>query len=116
MAKTAKLYVLDSGLLSFMLGADERRFADDGGVAGALLESFVAMELLRQSDWSEQPLSLFHYRDKEQREVDVVLGRNSGEVACVEVKAAATVTARDLAGLRDRLERLSAVPVSGLWA
>ena len=87
-----------------------------------------------------EPLSLFHYRDKEQREVDVVLERYSGEVVGVEVKAAATVTGRDLAGLRhlrDRLERslqgqgvvlytgaetlpfgdrLSVVPLSGLWA
>lgn len=137
--KTAKLYVVDSGVLSFMLGAGERRFAEDGEVAGALLETFVAMELLRQSDWSDEPLAMFHYRDKEQREVDVVLERNTGEVVCVEVKAAATATGRDFAGLRhlrDRLgarfkagvllytgsetlpfgERLSAVPVSGLWS
>jgi uncharacterized protein len=137
--KTPKLYVVDSGLLASLLGAGERRFVEDGGVAGALLESFVAMELVRQSDWCEQPLSLFHYRDKQQREVDVVLERHSGEVVGVEVKAAATVDGRDLAGLRhlrDRLgerfkagvvlytgsealpfgERLSVVPLSGLWA
>lgn len=137
--KTPKLHVVDSGLLAFLLGASERRFVEDGGIAGSLLESFVAMELLRQSDWYEEPLSLFHYRDKEQREVDVVLKRYSGEVVGVEVKAAATVTGRDLAGLRhlrDRLgdrfkagvvlytgaetlpfgDRLSVVPLSGLWA
>jgi NAD(P)H-dependent flavin oxidoreductase YrpB (nitropropane dioxygenase family) len=37
------------------------------------LESFVAMELLRQSDWAEEPVSLYHYRDKEQREVQAPL-------------------------------------------
>lgn len=104
-----------------------------------MLESFVAMELLRQSDWCEQPVSLYHYRDKEQREIDVVLERHSGEVVGVEVKAAATAHSRDLAGLRhlrERLgerfkagvllyagaqtlpfgDRLHLVPISGLWS
>jgi predicted AAA+ superfamily ATPase len=97
------------------------------------------MELLRQADWSEEPVRLFHYRDKQQREVDVILERHSGEVVGVEVKAAATPTSADFAGLRylreklgkrfrggvvlylgsDTLpfgERLAAVPLQGLWA
>jgi hypothetical protein len=36
-----------------------------GGVAGAVLDSFVAMELLRQAEWTERLLQLFHYRDKQ---------------------------------------------------
>ena len=137
--KTAKLHVVDSGLLAFLIGADEQRIAGDGAVAGMALESFVAMELLRQSDWAEEPVSLYHYRDKEQREVDVIVERYSGEVAGIEVKASATVSGRDFAGLRhlrDKLgsrfkggvvlyagshtlpfgERLAAVPLQGLWA
>ena len=39
--------------------ADERRIAVGGGVAGAVLESFVAMELLRQAERTERPLQLF---------------------------------------------------------
>lgn len=136
--KTAKLHVVDSGLLAFLIGANEQRVASDGAVAGMLLESFVAMELLRQSDWLEEPVALYHYRDKQQREVDVVIERYSGEIAGVEVKASATVTGADFAALRylrDRLgplfkggvvlylgartlpfgERLAAVPLSGLW-
>jgi predicted AAA+ superfamily ATPase len=137
--KTAKLYVVDSGLLTFLIGAGEQQIIDDGAVAGMLLESFVAMELLRQSDWLQEPVRLYHYRDKQQREVDVVIERYSGEIAGVEVKASATVKDRDFAGLRylreklgarfkggvvlyagsDTLpfgERLAAVPLQGLWA
>jgi predicted AAA+ superfamily ATPase len=136
--KSPKLYIVDSGLLSHLVGANERRIAEDGGLAGAILESFVAMELSRQGDWAQEPMSLFHYRDKAQREVDVLLERNSGEIAGVEVKASATVASSDFAGLRhlrDKLgarfkagavlhsgaqtlpfgDRLAAVPVSGLW-
>ena len=137
--KTAKLYVVDSGLLAFLIGASEQRIVDDGAVAGMLLESFVAMELLRQSDWLQEPVRLYHYRDKQQREVDVVIERYGGEIAGVEVKALATVIDRDFAGLRylrDKLgsrfkggvvlytgsdtlpfgDRLAAVPLSGLWS
>jgi uncharacterized protein len=137
--KTPKLYVVDCGLLAFLIGANERRITEDGGVAGMMIESFVAMELLRQCDWVEEPVSLFHYRDKEQREVDVVMERHSGEVVGVEVKATATPSRQDFAGLRylrDKLgtrfragvvlytgsdtlplgDRLAAVPLSGLWS
>lgn len=41
--KTAKIYVVDSGLLAFLIGAGERRFIEDGGIAGALLESFALL-------------------------------------------------------------------------
>ena len=55
-----------------------------GGVAGAVLDSFVAMELLRQAEWTERPLQLFHYRDKQQREVHVVIERHDGDVIGIE--------------------------------
>lgn len=137
--KSAKLYLVDSGLLAYLIGANEQRIAQDGSLAGTSVESFVAMELLRQTDWAQEPVSLFHYRDKAQREVDVVIERNSGEVAGVEVKAAATASSADFAGLRylrDKLgtrfkagvvfhagaetlpfgDRFAAVPLSGLWS
>jgi predicted AAA+ superfamily ATPase len=136
--KSPKLYIADSGLLACLIGANEQRIVQDGAVAGALLESFVAMELLRHSDWTQEPVSLFHYRDNKQREVDIVIERPSGEIAGVEVKAAATASNADFAGLRylrDKLgvrfkagvvlhtgsethpfgDRLAAVPLSGLW-
>lgn len=138
LVKSPKAYVVDSGLLAHLVGADEGRIAEDGGVAGAMLESFVAMELARLSELAHRPLAIHHYRDQRQREVDIVLERRSGEIAGIEVKATATPRAADFAGLRylrDTLgerfkagalvytgtrtlpfgDRLAAVPVSGLW-
>ena len=137
--KSPKLYLVDSGLLCRLLRANGRRIESDGAVAGAVFESFVAMELLRLAEVSVSEASLYHYRDKLGREVDVVLESASGEVAGVEVKAGATVGRDDLTGLRqlrDKLgdrficgvvlyagertlpfgERLWAVPLSGLWS
>lgn len=136
--KAPKLYLADPGLLAALIGADERRVRDDDGFAGALFETFVATELERQASWSREPLSFWHYRDGE-REVDVVVERPSGEIVGIEVKASATVRARDFRGLvhlRDRLgrrlaagavlyaggqalpfgERLWALPLNTLWA
>jgi predicted AAA+ superfamily ATPase len=135
--KAPKLYIADPGLLAALIGADERRVREDDGFAGALFETFVATELERQASWSPEPLSFWHYREDE-REVDVVVERPSGEIVGIEVKASATVRARDFRGLvhmRDRLggrlaagavlyaggqtlpfgERLWALPLNALW-
>lgn len=137
--KSPKLYIVDSGLLCWLLKVNERRIESDGAVAGTVFESFVAMELLRLADVSEAEASLFHYRDKVGREVDIVLESASGEIAGVEVKAGATVGREDFTGLRrlrDRLDtrfksgvvlytgertlpfgdRLWAIPLAGLWS
>jgi uncharacterized protein len=136
--KTPKLHVSDSGLLAHLVNADARRLVENAALAGPIFETFVAMELERQCSWSELEPSLFHYRDSQQREVDIVLELRSGEVAGVEVKTAATIRQRDFAGLRhlratlgDRFKagvvlytgertlpfgpRLTAVPLCGLW-
>jgi uncharacterized protein len=136
--KAPKAYVADTGLLAYLIGADERRVENDPGLGGALFETFAAMELVRQADRHAEPVTLYHYRDRDQREVDIVIERRDGSIIAVEVKAAASVTGSDLRGLRylrerlgDRFiagavlytgpntvpfgDRLAAVPLSGLW-
>lgn len=103
--KAPKLYISDPGLLAALVGADVQRLREDGGLAGALLETFVATELERQASWSRQLLTFWHYREDD-REVDVVMERPSGEIVGVEVKASATIGARDFRGLARLRERL----------
>jgi predicted AAA+ superfamily ATPase len=137
--KTPKIHLADTGLLTHLINVNAERIADDSTLAGPIFETFAAMELARQRDWAESPASLFHYRDKQQREVDVILELGSGEIAGVEIKTTAGVTPKDFAGLRylrDKLgarfkagvvlytgrrtldfgDRLAAVPLCGLWA
>jgi predicted AAA+ superfamily ATPase len=136
--KTPKVYVTDSGLLAHLLGADEARLDHDSSVTGMLFETFVVMELLRQSEWQRIAVSQYHYRDKDGREIEVVLERRDGTAIGIEVKAAASVNASDFRGLRrvrdvlgDRFKagavlytgantlpfgnRLAAVPLAALW-
>ncbi|MEX2106028.1 MAG: ATP-binding protein [Solirubrobacterales bacterium] len=134
---TPKVFVVDSGLLASLLGADRERLAEDDRVSGRCLENFVAMEVLRHAEWARTPTNLYHYRVGDQ-EVDLILESWAGDVACVEVKSTVSLSRRDwrpMAQVRDRLgdrfvsgfvihpgretqpigDRLWAVPIEGLW-
>jgi predicted AAA+ superfamily ATPase len=133
-----KIYVSDTGLLLYLLGADEKRLRQDDQVTGKALENFVAMELVRHAESSEATPSAFHYR-RGRDEIDLILEDRAGDICAVEVKASATINKSDwsaLARLRDARsqsfrcgvllytggqtvplgDRLFAVPLSGLWA
>ncbi len=100
LVKTPKLHFLDSGLLAAVAGVDAARLSRDRRLFGPLLESFVVSEILKQQTWCEETYDVFHYRDKDQDEVDLLVEDESGAMIGVEVKAAATVTPADFKGLR----------------
>ena len=139
LVKTPKLHFNDAGLLAAAAGITPSALTVDRTRLGPLLESFVFGELRKLASWSDQPLRISHYRDKDQDEVDFVLENEGGEIVGIEVKAAATVTCSDFKGLRKlasavgpafRLglvlhdgeqhvpfdERLHAAPLSCLWS
>lgn len=98
--KTPKLHVGDTGLACALLGTDAAGLWQDRTLLGQLLETFVYQELRRHASWHDGEIRFSHYRDKDGAEVDLVLERGGGQIAGVEVKAAATVTAADFRGLR----------------
>ena len=98
--KTPKLHLTDTGLAAALLGVDAASLTRDRTLLGQLLETFVFQELRRQASWCEKPITFHHFRHKDGAEVDIVLDHGAGEVAGIEVKAAATVTATDFRGLK----------------
>jgi hypothetical protein len=100
LVKTPKILLTDTGLAAHLMGIDEARVAHDRSLLGGLLESFVAMELVKQAGWNSDPPALYHFRSHEGDEVDLVLERRGGTLVGIEVKGAATVTAADFKGLR----------------
>lgn len=138
--KQPKVFLLDTGLAASLLGVTTDGLGPTvpNSPAGGLLEGLVVGELRRQLGWSSQRASLFHYREQRGAEVDIVIEAPDGRVVGIEVKAAATVQPKDLAGLailRDKLghrfvggyvlhtgptarmvaDRVSAVPIGALW-
>jgi len=99
LVKRPKLHVGDTGIACALLGLDAARLEADRVVLGAMLETFVLQELRRQASWRPNPIDFFHFRDRDDFEVDIVL-EGDGAVAGVEVKAAASVNDSDLRGLR----------------
>ena len=139
LVKAPKLHLIDGGLAAHALAATPERIGRDPTLLGSLLESFVAMELVKQCSWSVRSPRLHHYRTAKGAEVDLVIEDRRGAIAGVEVKAGARVGARDFRGLRelagahgDRFirgivlyrgdavvpfgERLAAWPIQALWA
>lgn len=98
--KTPKLHLGDTGIACALLGLDAAALAEDRSAMGQLLETFVYQELRRQASWRDDEIRFYHLRDKDGNEVDIVLERGAGQIAGVEVKASATVTAADFRGLR----------------
>lgn len=135
-----KMIVLDSGLAAYLSRLSPQALADPlrGEHLGPLLEGFVAAELLKQRSWSQTPYEVFHWRDRDGKEVDLLLQLPDGGIIAIEVKAAAAVNAKHFAGLRtlreklgDRFlagfvvhlgsrgfsfgDRLGSLPLDGLW-
>jgi len=106
LVKTPKLHMGDTGVACALQGLSSATLLDRREVLGGLLETFAMQELRRQAAASEEPSEFFHYRDRDRYEVDIVVERGSHSVAGVEVKAAASVSTRDLRGLR-KLQKAS---------
>ena len=98
--KTPKLHVGDTGIACAVLNRDGAALWEDRALLGQMLETFVYQELRRQASWQEDEFRFHHFRDRDGFEVDLVLERPGGELAGVEVKAGATVTAADFRGLQ----------------
>ncbi|MEL6339830.1 MAG: ATP-binding protein [Myxococcota bacterium] len=100
LTKTPKVHFLDSGLLAAARGLTLDRVRGDRRQLGAMLESFVFSEVQKLSAESDMRLTPYHFRDAQMNEVDLVLERDDGRVAGIEIKASATVKASDFRGLR----------------
>lgn len=136
----SKVSLLDTGLVARLNNVTPEAMAPGavGNLAGGLLESFVAGELRRQLSWAEQDARLFHFRDRDGREVDIVVESPDRRIAGIEMKAAGLVDKSDFRGLaylRDKVghrftlgvvlytgrqalpfgDRLLALPYSALW-
>ncbi|HPV04108.1 MAG TPA: DUF4143 domain-containing protein, partial [Myxococcota bacterium] len=138
LVKTPKLHIGDTGLACALMGVNPGSLWMDRPLFGRLLESYVYQELRRLASFRDESTAFYHFRDKDQVEVDLVI-ESEGLVAGVEVKAASTVTTADFKGLRKLKdaagsrfvcgvvlydgsavagfgEGLYAVPVSRLWS
>lgn len=98
--KSPKLYLADTGLACALLRLGASALWESRSIFGRLVETLVFHELQRQLSWMAEPPTLYHYRDKDQVEVDFVLELEDHSIAGIEVKSARTVSEEDFRGLR----------------
>lgn len=97
--KSPKLYFLDSGLLCFLLGIRSAEELHHHAARGAVFESFVVAEFLKNFVHRGEQPQLFFWRSAAGREIDILVDAGQGLVP-VEVKSARTVVDDSLDGLR----------------
>jgi len=138
-AKVPRTFLTDVGVAAHLLGVDAESMRQPGNkAAGVLLETFVVTELIKLLAHQDRGLVVHYFRDRDGREIDVVIEGRDGRVVAIEVKATSSASSTDfrhLAWMRDKLgdrfvagivcnlgaeslpfgDRLMAVPVSALW-
>ncbi len=71
--KTPKLYFLDTGLCSYLTGWSTAKSLEAGSMSGAILETYLLSEILKTYLYSGVKPNLYFYRDKDQKEIDLLI-------------------------------------------
>ncbi len=87
--KMPKLYFCDTGLMCWMLGIRESGQIDAHPLRGQIFETWVASEIVKHRASSGMPDRIYHYRDHNGSEVDIVIPE-SDTIELIEAKSAAT--------------------------
>lgn len=93
--KTPKLYFTDTGLCAHLTGWTTPETIESGAMNGALLETFVVMEIVKSFWHRGLEAPVYFYRDKEKREIDMLVEAD-GLLHPVEVKKTAKPTPFDI--------------------
>lgn len=97
--KSPKVYISDSGLACYLAGAEMEGAGLKGPFAGAMLETYIAQNLLNiiDSKWTEARLYFWNIQGR--HEVDFIIEAGSHCIA-LEIKSGARWQDRDLHGLK----------------
>lgn len=91
--KQAKYFVSDTGLMCSVLNWKIDDLILDADRTGKLFETYIYNQLIAQVDLENLDYSLYHYRDREKREIDFII-QDSNNIYGIEVKSG-TLISRD---------------------
>lgn len=98
--KQSKLYMTDSGLMASILKWRIQQVELNADRSGKIIETFIFNELAAQIDASNGRYQLFHYRDREKREIDFLIERDDEALLGIEVKAGSSISTADFKHLK----------------
>ncbi len=103
-----RIFVADPSFVAAALPSDPTLLMNNNDAFGRLLETFVATELIRLLSWSATSAQLFHWRENDRHEVDLIIERRDGSLIGIEVKASRSASEAHTSGLRRFRDRYSA--------
>ena len=85
--KAPKLYFMDTGLCAYLCRWPDAKMLENGVMSGVFYETYVVSEFIKNFyAYNVDPKEyLFYYRDKDQKEVDLLYVR-AGEIYPIEIK------------------------------
>ncbi len=95
--KTPKLYFYDTGLVCHLTRWSSPEVAQRGAMSGALLENFAVSEMMKTYQNAGRQPYLHYYRDRDAKEIDVILEEN-GQIFPLEIKKTASPDRRIVRG------------------
>lgn len=88
LVKTPKLYFYDTGLVSYLTKWSSAEVLESGAMNGAILENYVVSEVAKSYlNCGVEPY-MYYYRDKDMKEIDIVL-EHDGILNPIEIKKTA---------------------------
>lgn len=113
--RSPKVHMVDTGLAAYLMERSPASLARPGTPeAGALFETFVVTELLKQLAPAGAESRVYHYRDRGGTEVDCVIEEWGGRVVGIEIKLAQSINVADFRHLRTMRERLGSEFAAGV--
>lgn len=73
LVKRPKLYFLDTGLASYLTEWTTPATLEAGAMSGAILETYVFSEILKSYWHHGKRAAFYYYRDKDQKEIDLLI-------------------------------------------
>ena len=88
LVKTPKYYFYDTGLVAYLTKWSSPETLENGAMNGAILENYVVSEIRKGYLNSGKEPFMYYYRDKDAREIDIIL-EHDGELNPIEIKKSA---------------------------
>jgi predicted AAA+ superfamily ATPase len=111
-----KACLVDTGLSAALAKFTVAKALTPGGreFYGTLVEQFAALELAKQRRWSATAYDLFHFRDPDGLEVDLVAETDDNDLIAIEIKSTQSVTTKSWANLIGFQQRFNDRRVTGV--
>jgi predicted AAA+ superfamily ATPase len=87
--KTPKMYFFDTGLVAYLTRYSSAEILMNGAINGAILENYVIAEIMKSYGNFGQEAICHYYRDKDGKEIDLVL-EEGGKLHPIEIKKTAS--------------------------